>query len=78
MTNKSKINSGSNIAVFKGQKVRRIIHNNEWWFVVNDVVVSLTDSRDPVQYFKRMKERDLELAKLIDQGGGTIWTTPYA
>lgn len=36
---------------------------------MNDVVVSLTDSRDPVQYFKRMKERDLELAKLIDQGG---------
>lgn len=57
------------IVVFKGKKVRKTIHNNEWWFVVNDVIVSLTDSRDPAQYFKRMKKRDLELAKLIDQGG---------
>ena len=26
------------IAVFKGKKVRKTIHNNEWLFVVNDVV----------------------------------------
>ncbi|MDD5477452.1 MAG: Bro-N domain-containing protein [Candidatus Omnitrophica bacterium] len=51
------------IAVFKGQKVRKTIHNNEWWFVVEDVVLVLTDSSDPKQYIQRMKQRDEELAK---------------
>ena len=25
------------IAVFKGKKIRKIIHKNEWWFSVVDV-----------------------------------------
>src|SRR3989338_11504673 len=57
------------IVVFKGKQVRKTIHNNEWWFVINDVIEVLTDSADPAQYFKRMKQRDTELAKVIAQGG---------
>jgi len=57
------------IALFEGKKIRRIIYRNEWWFVVNDVIEVLTDSADPAQYFKRIRERDFELAKLISQGG---------
>ena len=57
------------IVLFRGRKNRKIIHNNEWWFVINDVIGSLTDSNDPAQYFKRLKERDEELAKLTDKGG---------
>lgn len=56
------------IALFKGKKIRKTIHNNEWWFVINDVIEALTDSRDPAQYFKRLKQRDEELSKLTDQG----------
>ncbi|MCX6766877.1 MAG: Bro-N domain-containing protein [Candidatus Moranbacteria bacterium] len=51
------------IAVFKGKKIRKTIHNNEWWFVVEDVVLALIDSSDPKQYIQRMKLRDKELAK---------------
>ena len=51
------------IAVFRGEKIRKTIHNNEWWFVVEDVVLVLTDSNDPKQYIQRMKQRDEELAK---------------
>ncbi|NOS70163.1 MAG: Bro-N domain-containing protein [Verrucomicrobia bacterium] len=51
------------IALFQKREVRRTIHNNEWWFVVEDVVLVLTDSRDPKQYIQRMKLRDPELAK---------------
>lgn len=51
------------IAIFKGQKVRKIIHNNEWWFVVEDAVLALIDSSDPKQYVSRMKQRDPELNK---------------
>ncbi len=59
----------THLAVFKGKQIRRILHNNEWWFVINDVIESLTDSNDPAQYFKRLKQRDEELAKLTDKGG---------
>ncbi len=55
--------SSTKIAVFKGQKVRRIIHKNEWWFVVEDVVLALIESNDPKQYIQRMKYRDPELKK---------------
>ena len=51
------------IAIFKGNKVRKTIHNNEWWFVVEDVVLALIDSSDPKQYIQRMKLRDPELNK---------------
>ncbi|MBU4252273.1 MAG: hypothetical protein KKC39_07855 [Candidatus Omnitrophica bacterium] len=51
------------IAVFRGEKIRKTIHNNEWWFVVNDVVAVLTDSVQPDGYIKDMRRRDLKLSK---------------
>ncbi len=45
------------IAVFKGVKVRKAIHNNEWWFSVVDVVESLTNSVDSGAYWRKLKER---------------------
>jgi prophage antirepressor-like protein len=51
------------IAVFKGKEIRKTIHNNEWWFVVEDVVLALIDSSNPKQYLQRMKLRDPELQK---------------
>jgi len=51
------------IAVFRGKEIRKTIHDNEWWFVVEDVVLALTDSKDPKQYVQRMKQRDSELGK---------------
>jgi DNA-damage-inducible protein D len=59
----------SKIAVFKGNEIRKTIYNNEWWFVINDIIATLTDSRDPAQYFKRLKQRDPELSDLIIKGG---------
>lgn len=34
----------SNIAVFRGKGIRKILHQNEWWFVINDVIEVLADS----------------------------------
>jgi len=47
----------SKIAVFKGRVIRRILHNNEWWFSVVDVAAALTDSVDPGAYWRKLKER---------------------
>ncbi len=67
------------IAIFKGKKVRKTIHNNEWWFVIEDIVWVLTDSKDPKQYIQKMKQRNPELKEgwvqivhtleIITQGG---------
>lgn len=56
------------IVIFKNQQIRKVFHSGEWWFVINDVIKSLTDSTDPAQYFKRLKQRDPELANLINKG----------
>ena len=70
----------SKLAVFKGRGIRKTLHNNEWWFVVEDVVLALIDSKDPKQYIQRMKQRDPELGKgwvqivhtlSIETSGGT-------
>jgi DNA-damage-inducible protein D len=59
----------NHVAVFRGRKIRKTLYQNEWWFVVNDVIALLADSSDPAQYFKRLKQRDQELAQLIEKGG---------
>lgn len=51
------------IAIFKGQKIRKTIHKNEWWFAIVDVVSALTDSIQPDGYIKDMRRRDPELSK---------------
>ena len=58
------------IAIFKKKEIRKTIHNNEWWFVINDVVQALTDSVQPAGYVKDMRRRDPELSK----GWGQIAT----
>jgi hypothetical protein len=61
--NGSSKETSTRIAVFQRQEVRRTLHNNEWWFVVADVVAVLTDSADVSQYINKMRKRDEELAK---------------
>lgn len=38
------------IAVFHGSKIRRVMHNNEWWF-------SVVDSQDARAYWLKLKQR---------------------
>lgn len=51
------------IALFKGKGVRKIVFQNEWWFVIEDVILALINSNDPKQYIQKMKRRDPELLK---------------
>ncbi len=51
------------LAIFQKKEIRKIIYNNEWWFVIEDVVLALIDSKDPKQYIQKMKKRDPELKK---------------
>lgn len=64
-------NPEGKIALFQRKEIRRVIHNKEWWFVINDVVAALTDSSNPQGYLKDMRSRDLPLAQAF-KGGGQI------
>jgi hypothetical protein len=47
----------TNIAVFKGKEIRKIIYNNEWWFSIVDVCAVLTESADAGAYWRKLKQR---------------------
>jgi hypothetical protein len=59
------------IALFQQREVRRTIYNNEWWFVITDVVAVLTDSVDASDYLKKLRKRDPSLVEVF-KGGGQI------
>ncbi|MEX0961674.1 MAG: hypothetical protein WDZ28_02320 [Simkaniaceae bacterium] len=61
------------IIVFKGKNIRRAMHNNEWWFVVKDVVEALTDTTNSTDYIKKMRQRDPSLT----EGGDKLSPPPY-
>ena len=50
------------LAVFQGQNIRRIWHNEEWWFSVVDVIGILTESERARKYWSDLK------TKLIEEG----------
>ena len=50
------------IAIFRKKEIRKIIHNNEWWFSIIDVVEALTGTERPRKYWSDLKK------KLIKEG----------
>lgn len=60
------------IQLFEERKVRTVWDEKQekWYFSIADVVVVLTDSKDPKQYIKKMKSRDQGLR----DNWGTICT----
>ena len=62
----------SEIKLFQDKRIRSAWNEEEeqWYFSIEDVVAALTDSADPKQYVKRMKQRDEQL----HDNWGTICT----
>jgi len=58
------------LAIFQGNEIRRTWYNNEWWFVIIDVIQVLTSSIDPYGYIKDMRRRD----EVLSKGWGQIAT----
>lgn len=53
------------IALFDQKTIRKVWHNDEWFFSIVDVVWVLTDSTNPTDYLKKIRKRDPELASYI-------------
>jgi prophage antirepressor-like protein len=49
--------------------VRRVFHDEEWWFVLTDIVNALTDSPAPSDYLKKLRRRDPSLVEAFKGGG---------
>ncbi|HJX06197.1 MAG TPA: BRO family protein [Candidatus Nanoarchaeia archaeon] len=49
------------LVVFQDKKIRRVWHNDEWYFSVVDIVQALTDSPSPRQYWGVLKSREPQL-----------------
>ncbi|MDP2718583.1 MAG: Bro-N domain-containing protein [Dehalococcoidia bacterium] len=54
------------IALFKGKKIRRTIHKNEWWFSIVDIIEALTGTDRPRKYWNDLKK------KLTEEGYGEV------
>src|SRR3989339_635149 len=69
-----KNNELKKIAIFEGNRIRR--HWDEekelWYFAVSDVIAVLTESIDPVAYWRKLKER------LLKEGGNEPVTKCHA
>ncbi|OGG88215.1 phage antirepressor protein [Candidatus Kaiserbacteria bacterium RIFOXYD1_FULL_42_15] len=50
------------IAIFQKKEVRKILHKNEWWFSIVDIIEVLTDTPRPRKYWSDLKK------KLIKEG----------
>ncbi len=50
----------SAIVLFKEQKIRRVWHQEAWWFSVVDVVGALTDSTNARRYWSDLKQQLFE------------------
>ena len=70
MSEESPADSQGKIVVFGAKRIRRTWHDEQWFFSVVDIVAALTDSADPKQYIKKMRQRDPEL----DAYWGTVCT----
>ncbi|MEK6969502.1 MAG: Bro-N domain-containing protein [Nanoarchaeota archaeon] len=54
------MNPETSLVIFQGKNVRRVWHNDVWWFSVIDIVAVLTDSSIPKRYWSDLKVKLLE------------------
>jgi DNA-damage-inducible protein D len=48
----------NNLIPFEGEAIRKVWHNEQWYFSVVDVIYVLTDSPKPKTYWAMMKKRE--------------------
>jgi len=52
------------LVVFKGTKIRRLWHDDEWFYSVSDIIAVLTDSKDELAYWRKLKQREPQLVTI--------------
>ena len=60
----NKMDSEKSLIVFQDKKIRRLWHNDEWNFSVSDIIAVLTDSKDELAYWRKLKQREPQLVTI--------------
>ncbi len=60
------------LVVFQGKNIRKRWFNDEWWFVISDVVAVLTESVNPSDYLKKLRKRDDSLSEAFKGEGQLV------
>jgi DNA-damage-inducible protein D len=55
------------LTLFEGKEIRKIWHEEEWYFSAVDVIEILTDSVKPRDYWSVLKKRDTQLPTVCRQ-----------
>lgn len=56
--------SQKGLIVFQDRKIRRIWHDNGWFYSVSDIIAVLTDSEDELAYWRKLKQREPQLVTI--------------
>ena len=52
------------MVVFRDRKIRRMWFNDEWHYSVTDIIAILTDSKDELAYWRKLKQREPQLVTI--------------
>ena len=55
------------IAEFRGKEIRKVLHDDEWYFSIVDVVKAITESASPTRYWNELR------AKLAAEGANQLF-----
>ena len=50
----------NNLALFEGRRIRKALHEGEWWFSIIDVVETLVGGDRPRKYWNDLKKKLLQ------------------
>ncbi len=60
----NKMTSEKSLIVFQDKKIRRLWHDDEWFYSVSDIIAILTDSKDELAYWRKLKQREPQLVTI--------------
>jgi DNA-damage-inducible protein D len=60
------------IVLFENSPIRKVWHNDTYYYVINDVISVLTESKNPKDYFIKLRKRDPEM----ERGGQIVHPLP--
>ena len=58
---KQSTDKDNKLIVFEDKRIRRTWHDKDWYYVIEDIVYAITESKNPKDYINKIKKRDFGL-----------------